>query len=77
MVSRLGPLSRKLCCVLQQDTPSTQHPIQEKGGGGGRRVNYSRSFHSTETRICSDLTGHLAVCRLNLFLPARGSVRSQ
>ena len=39
---------------------STQHPIQDLGGGGGggEGVNYPWSVHVTETRIHLDLTGH-------------------
>ena len=75
MVSRLGPGSSTLCYVFGQDTLSTQNTNQERGGGG--RVNYSWSLHATETRIRPNLTSHLTLCTLNLFLPTRGSVRSQ
>ena len=34
MVSRLGPGSSTLYCVLGQDTLFTQYPIQEGGEGG-------------------------------------------
>ena len=42
------------------------HPGLGRGGGGGG-VNYPWSVHVTETRIHSDLTGHQALCRLDVF----------